>query len=586
MSTNLYMEAIQEAQQLKAMAEQNAKNKIIEALTPKIQAMVEAQLLSEQPDELEIDELEDDDLLSDDVVDDVAIDMGGVEELPVIDDPALEPLDQMELELMAPDELVDDEDGVELDNDASVVVNAQGDVNVSVSENSSLSRESGTARRRRNRNNSKSSSVNKLIERNIQLRRKVKRMDALLEGVEYRRLSRRQRAVIKKSYTKLLDEMINLRRESIVIPNNNEKKVRLVLFETLKEMKQMTDRRSRAIFNRLFEAGDSVEELDEMDLFLAEEDLDDLEGDEEALGDEELEGEEAVEGEVELDAAQTAIEDLGVALGLDVVVEPEGEVEDEEDLEGEEGLEDEEGLGDLGEVYEIDPRMLKRELRRLRARRLQEQEVGRAAAADPALAHGGDDEGDVILDVSEDDLINALADELGDPSVPTPSVGPSVPAGDAMPESYRRRRAAARRRRVAENRRRAVARKRSAGRRRTQPVSRRVTVENKVLKRKLSEMNLFNAKLLYVNKLMQNRNVSSKQQRAIVEALDSAKTIREAKLVYDSLTRSLKRRSLSEGSSGRRVLGSASRPTRSAGSTSKGAEHQDRWAVLAGIDTK
>ena len=49
------MEAIQEAQQLKAMAEQNAKNKIIEALTPKIQAMVEAQLLSEQPDDLEID---------------------------------------------------------------------------------------------------------------------------------------------------------------------------------------------------------------------------------------------------------------------------------------------------------------------------------------------------------------------------------------------------------------------------------------------------------------------------------------------------------------------------------------------------
>ena len=49
-------------------------------------------------------------------------------------------------------------------------------------------------------------------------------------------------------------------------------------------------------------------------------------------------------------------------------------------------------------------------------------------------------------------------------------------------------------------------------------------------------MNLFNAKLLYVNKLMQNRNVSSKQQRAIVEALDNAKTISEAKLVYESIT--------------------------------------------------
>ena len=48
MSTNLYKEAIAEAQQLKLLAEQNAKNKIIEALTPRIQAMVESQLLSEQ----------------------------------------------------------------------------------------------------------------------------------------------------------------------------------------------------------------------------------------------------------------------------------------------------------------------------------------------------------------------------------------------------------------------------------------------------------------------------------------------------------------------------------------------------------
>ena len=234
---------------------------------------------------------------------------------------------------------------------------------------------------------------------------------------------------------------------------------------------------------------------------------------------------------------------------------------------------------DLGEVYEIDPRMLKMELRKLRQRRrLAEQEVGRAAAADPALAHGGEDEGDVILDVNEDDLINALADELGDPGVPTPDVGPKPSAGDAMPESYKRR--LRRRRRVAEQRRRQA----SAGRRtRRNP---KTVAENRVLKRKLSEMNLFNAKLLYVNKLMQNRNVSSKQQRAIVEALDSAKTVREAKLVYDSLTRSLKKRSLSEGSTGRRVLGSSSRPTRRGSSSASESGQTDRWAVLAGINNK
>jgi hypothetical protein len=97
-------------------------------------------------------------------------------------------------------------------------------------------------------------------------------------------------------------------------------------------------------------------------------------------------------------------------------------------------------------------------------------------------------------------------------------------------------------------------------------------------------MNLFNAKLLYVNKLMQNRNVSSKQQRAIVEALDNAKTIREAKLVYESITRSLSKKSLSEGK--RRVLGSSSKSTRRGSANVNESTQTDRWATLAGIKNK
>ena len=554
MSTNLYREAIREAQELRAMAEQNAKNKIIEALTPKIQAMVEAQLLSEQIEDIDVEEVdgeeEDWEAMSSEPVDaTVSIDSFPAEEMVV------------------PDGLVDDEvddDDIDVENDAQVVVNAQGDVSVNVSENSSLSRESVNAVNRLRRN-SKSSKGTKLTERNVQLRRRVRRMDALLEGIEYRQLSSQQRAVIKKSYASILSEMINLRKESIVNSNRNEKKVRLAIFETLKEMKTMTDRRSRAIFNRLFEAGDG--DLDEMEIVLSDEDLLGLGVEEEILDDEEAIDLSALDVELmmadeeegeELEAAGEELEDEGAAL------------EDEGDLEAEEL--------DLGEVYEIDPRMLKMELRKLRQRRrLAEQEVGRAAAADPALAHGGEDEGDVILDVNEDDLINALADELGDPAVPTPQVGSAPAAGDAMPESYRRR---LRRRRVAETRRR-----RATASRRTRNNPKAVA-ENRTLKRKLSEMNLFNAKLLYVNKLMQNRNVSSKQQRAIVEALDSAKTVREAKLVYDSLTRSLKKKSLSEGSTGRRVLGSSSRPTRRGSSSVNESVQEKRWAVLAGIKNK
>tara|TARA_B100000214_G_C23632628_1_gene474722 strand:+ start:118 stop:417 length:300 start_codon:yes stop_codon:yes gene_type:complete len=99
-------------------------------------------------------------------------------------------------------------------------------------------------------------------------------------------------------------------------------------------------------------------------------------------------------------------------------------------------------------------------------------------------------------------------------------------------------------------------------------------------------MNLFNAKLLFANKLMQNRGLSTKQQRAIVEALDKASTIKEAKLLYKALSESLQRRSgrtLSEGSS--RLLSSSSRSTRSAAPAKSGVE-VDRWAVLAGLHNK
>jgi hypothetical protein len=106
---------------------------------------------------------------------------------------------------------------------------------------------------------------------------------------------------------------------------------------------------------------------------------------------------------------------------------------------------------------------------------------------------------------------------------------------------------------------------------------------NATLREQLEEVNLFNAKLLYVNKLMQNRDLTPRQQRAIVESLDSAKSVREAKLLFTSLTESLKPKAgtVNEG----RILGSSSRSTRSAspqGNLNESVE-VDRWAILAGI---
>ena len=498
MSTNLYKEAIAEAQQLKLLAEQNAKNKIIEALTPRIQAMVESQLLSEMDQDIQL------------------VDVEG----PMMD--------------VVPDELVDDESS-ETENTVQID-NAGGVVNLTVSE--TFQKNLGDIKSQLA--NSTSSDQNKLAERIARLRGKVRRMDALLEGLSAKSLSEQQKSVIKKSYQKLLAEAVTLRSEAIVSSSDQSQGNRLAIFETLKEMNIMTNKRSRAIFNQLFEA--SHGELNEMELVLSDEDL-------EALGVEDAE-------EADVDA-------------LDIEIEMEGgdeEDEGEEDEGGDdEGGDEEEVALDLGEVFEIDPQMLKTELAKLR--RIREATEGSAEASAQADAFGGGEvEDESFIDVDEETLLNALADELGDPDVPTPSVGGDAAAAPAVEESRRR----AARRRVAERRRRRAGTDRSTVR------------ENRALKQQLAEMNLFNAKLLYVNKLVQNRNVSSKQQRAIVEALDNAKTIREAKLVFESLSRSVKKSSLKEGNA-RRVLGSSSKPTRSSGSTITESAQTDRWATLAGI---
>jgi hypothetical protein len=104
-----------------------------------------------------------------------------------------------------------------------------------------------------------------------------------------------------------------------------------------------------------------------------------------------------------------------------------------------------------------------------------------------------------------------------------------------------------------------------------------------ILRNKLAETNLFNTKLLYTNKLLQNESLTKRQKADVIERLDEAKTEREVKLVYESLVKTLTNRSsnLSEGAS--RVVGSSSAPTRSASTVLNEGFEADRWAKLAGI---
>ena len=106
------------------------------------------------------------------------------------------------------------------------------------------------------------------------------------------------------------------------------------------------------------------------------------------------------------------------------------------------------------------------------------------------------------------------------------------------------------------------------------------------LREQLSELNLFNAKLLYVNKLTADREITASQRRAVVEALDGAKNLREAKLLYKSMSESLDRRNPAQinESAHRLSPGNASRPTTSGGATNLNeGTALDRWATLAGL---
>ena len=54
------------------------------------------------------------------------------------------------------------------------------------------------------------------------------------------------------------------------------------------------------------------------------------------------------------------------------------------------------------------------------------------------------------------------------------------------------------------------------------------------LQKDLSEVNLLNSKLLFVNKLFKSKNLSEAQKAHVIATFDKAETAKEAKLVYES----------------------------------------------------
>ena len=61
----------------------------------------------------------------------------------------------------------------------------------------------------------------------------------------------------------------------------------------------------------------------------------------------------------------------------------------------------------------------------------------------------------------------------------------------------------------------------------------------KFLRSKINEVNLLNAKLLFVNKLFRKGELTESQKVKIIETFDRAKNVREAKLIYATLAESV-----------------------------------------------
>ena len=111
-------------------------------------------------------------------------------------------------------------------------------------------------------------------------------------------------------------------------------------------------------------------------------------------------------------------------------------------------------------------------------------------------------------------------------------------------------------------------------------IVRKAVNANKVLRGQLHETQLLTARSLYVNKLFVRDELTGTQKRKIVEYLDSANTIAEAKEIYNRLVRVLN----AGKKNGAMIKESAQRPARLiTESVAEPSFDTSRWQILAGV---
>ena len=103
------------------------------------------------------------------------------------------------------------------------------------------------------------------------------------------------------------------------------------------------------------------------------------------------------------------------------------------------------------------------------------------------------------------------------------------------------------------------------------------------VKTDLNEVNLLNAKLLYTNKIFRAKNLTENQKVKVLEAFDKATTVKEAKLVFETLSGEVKTTKSPVTES---MIGGASKAAGLAPTKKPILEVNDqfaRWQPLAGI---
>lgn len=566
---NLYDEAIADAKSLREMAERSARNKIIESISPQIRRLVEKQILAEQDDDAADDEIPNLDLepLPDDVPASPDLDsgfsippapmMGGVQ----TPDSGEEVTHTVTTKTASGTEV---KINVRVDKHGEVSAAADADAAEDDDVDISLSKESleRLADMILGEHRQKKASLG-TVRRQFESLKRVSKNLPLRESVNFR-----------AAYTILVKNMNDFNNH--IISNGSTPAIRGRFNSIVKEMKQMSN---SARFRRLLEEMESTKPRLRREAKIVF-DPTDLEG----LDDEDfktkLQGmsfgvEFGEDSDIPVDVAGT-----GAGADLEAGAPPAPpapsesdldeydmeemdsmyeEMDDMDDMDDDDNMEegDEEGRS-----FHVDESMLRAELRRLRENKghPNAKKVARNFGGGKATKHLVMQSKDSDLNVNEGDEEPDEAEKVAEKALRVAKKATEVAKEERKARVEEARKNQALKTKLAETDR-----------------------ANVTLREQLEEVNLFNAKLLYVNKLMQNRDLSPRQQRAIVESLDSAKSVREAKLLFTSLTESLKPKSgtVNEG----RILGSSSRSTRSGSSPANLNEsvEVDRWAILAGI---